>query len=64
MKREIRYDRFSKDFQMTLNNEIVGYARTYLEAETTLDALVYALLTKPPTETVAWVKLPSVAGLL
>lgn len=43
-KKQITYDRESKDFAMYLDSELVGYARTYLEAEITLDQLVYELL--------------------
>lgn len=37
---EIRYDRFSRDYAMYLDGELVGYARTYHEAEVLLDDLV------------------------
>jgi hypothetical protein len=43
--KEIKYDRDTKDFAMKLNGEIFGYARTYLQAEVTLDKVVYNLLT-------------------
>lgn len=44
----IQYDRETGDFAMHLNGELVGYAATYLQAETTLNKLVYELLTKNP----------------
>ncbi len=43
-KRAIVYDPETQDFAMYLDDELVGFARTYQEAEQTLDALVYALL--------------------
>lgn len=49
-QREIKYDRESKDFALYLsdangeNFELVGYARSYHEGETTLDALVAELV--------------------
>ncbi len=46
-EKSIRYDRFSKDYEMKLNGDLVGYARTHTEAENTLDALVHELLTHP-----------------
>jgi hypothetical protein len=38
--KEINYDRETRDYAMYLNGELVGFARTYHEAEVTLDALV------------------------
>jgi hypothetical protein len=43
-KKQIKFDRATKDFAMFLDGELVGYARTYLEAEVTLNQLVYELL--------------------
>jgi hypothetical protein len=43
-RKQIVYDRETKDFAMYLDSELVGYARTYLAAEVTLDQLVYELL--------------------
>lgn len=43
-RKQIVYDRMTKDFAMYLDGELVGYARTFLEAEVTLDQLVYELL--------------------
>lgn len=42
--KEIVYDPETKDFAMYLDGELVGFARTYQEAEATLDELVYELL--------------------
>lgn len=42
--KEIVYDRESRDYALYLNKELVGFARTYQEGETTLDQLVYELL--------------------
>ena len=44
--RSINYDAASGDFAMYLDGELVGYARTYHEAEVTLDQLVYDLLSE------------------
>lgn len=41
---EIIYDPVTRDFAMYLDGELVGFARTYEEAEQTLNALVYELL--------------------
>lgn len=43
-EKEIVYDPETRDFAMYLDGEIVGFARTYQEAEVTLDQLVYELL--------------------
>ncbi len=48
-RKMIVYDRKSKDFAMYLDGELVGYAATYLQAEATLNTLVYELLSKPGT---------------
>lgn len=40
----ISYDRESRDYAMYLDGELVGFARTYHEAEVTLDQLVYESL--------------------
>lgn len=42
--KEIRYDRTTKDFAMYLDGELIGYARTYLDGEITLNQIVYDLL--------------------
>ncbi len=42
--KEIVYDPETRDFAMYLDGELVGFARTYQEAEQTLDELVYELL--------------------
>jgi hypothetical protein len=43
----ITYDRKTGDFAMYLNGELVGYAATYLQAESNLNKLVYELLSRP-----------------
>jgi hypothetical protein len=43
-RKMIVYDRKSRDFAMYLNGELVGYAPTYLQAEASLNQLVYELL--------------------
>lgn len=43
-EKAIIYDPESRDFAMYLDGELVGFARTYQEAEATLDELVYDLL--------------------
>ena len=48
-RKQIVYDRKTKDFAYYLNGELVGYAATYLLAEQTLNKLVYDLLSKPGT---------------
>ncbi len=40
----IVYDRSTKDFAIYLGSELVGYARSYLEAEAVLDQLHMELL--------------------
>lgn len=45
-EREIVYAQETRDFEMRLNGELVGFARTYQEAEQTLDELVYELLNR------------------
>lgn len=43
-QKSIVWDRESKDFAMFLDGELVGYARSYLEAETILNDRVHSLL--------------------
>lgn len=43
-RKEIVYDRETRDYAMYLDGELVGFARTYHEAEITLDQLVFELL--------------------
>lgn len=43
-RKEIVYSRETRDFAMYMDGELVGFARTYHEAEITLDQLVYELL--------------------
>lgn len=42
--KEIAYDRDAHDWAMYLDGELVGFARTYHEAEVTLDQLVFELM--------------------
>lgn len=48
--KEIAYDRYSKDFALYLDGQLVGYAPTYQQGETRLDALVYELLRRGADE--------------
>jgi hypothetical protein len=43
-EKAIVYDPETRDFAMYLDGELVGFARTYQESESTLDELVYELL--------------------
>ena len=43
-RKEIVYNRETKDYAMLLDGELIGYARTYHEAEITLDQLVFELM--------------------
>jgi hypothetical protein len=43
-QKEIVYDRETRDYAMYLDGELVGFARTYHEAEVTLDQLVFELI--------------------
>lgn len=43
-RKHIVYDRESRDYAMYLDGELIGFARTYQEAEVTLDQLVFELL--------------------
>jgi hypothetical protein len=43
-EKEIVYDPETRDFAMYLDGELVGFARTYQEAEVTLDQLVFELI--------------------
>lgn len=43
-EKEIIYDPETRDFAMYLDGELVGFARTYQDAEQTLDEIVYELL--------------------
>lgn len=44
-EKSIVYDRETRDYAMYLDSELVGFARTYHEAEVTLDQLVFELMT-------------------
>ncbi|HMO58725.1 MAG TPA: hypothetical protein PKA05_15100 [Roseiflexaceae bacterium] len=43
-QKEIIFNRDTHDFAMYLDGELVGFARTYREAEVALDQLVFDLL--------------------
>jgi hypothetical protein len=47
-QKSIAYDRETRDYAMRLDGELVGFARTYHEAEVTLDSLVFDLLVGRP----------------
>jgi hypothetical protein len=42
-EKSIQYDRDTRDYAMYLDGELVGFARTYHEAEVTLDQLIFEL---------------------
>ena len=42
-RKQIVHDRARRDYAMYLNGELVGFARTYREAEVTLDQLIFRL---------------------
>lgn len=44
-RKEIVHDRETRDFAMYLDGELVGFARTYHEAEVALDEHVFNLRT-------------------
>jgi hypothetical protein len=43
-RKEIRYNRFNKDYDLFLDGAYVGSASTYSQGETALNALVYDAL--------------------
>lgn len=43
-RKTIVHDRKTRDYAMYLDGELVGFARTYQEAEVTLDQLIFELL--------------------
>ena len=43
-KKDIVYDRETHDYVLYLDDELVGFARSYEEAVKTLDDIVFALL--------------------
>lgn len=43
-RKEIVYSRETHDYAMYLDGELAGFARTYHEAEITLDQLVFELM--------------------
>jgi hypothetical protein len=42
-RKQIVHDRTTHDYVMYLDGELVGFARTYQEAEVTLDQLIFEL---------------------
>jgi hypothetical protein len=44
MNREIKYDRLSKDFAGYINGILIGFYRSYHDAEVALDAYVFEAL--------------------
>lgn len=44
MKKEIRYDRQTRDFAAYLDDVLVGFYRSYHDAEEALDALAFETL--------------------
>ena len=50
-RKEIVFDRESRDYAMRLDGELIGFARTHHEAEVTLDQLVFELLSSGATAT-------------
>jgi hypothetical protein len=50
-EKEIRYSPTDRDYAMYLDGELVGFARTYHEAEITLDELIHTILSHTPTAT-------------
>lgn len=43
-RKEIIFDRATHDYAMYLDGELVGFSRTYHEAEMALDELVFELI--------------------
>jgi hypothetical protein len=43
-RKEIKYDRLTRDYALYLDGKIVGYARSYHEGERTLDELTHGIL--------------------
>lgn len=51
-EKAISYDATTRDFALYLDGELVGWAKSYLEGEETLDALVYDILNPKVTPVV------------
>ncbi len=47
LRTRIVYDPDMHDFAMSLDGDLIGFARTYQEAEDTLDTLIFSILTHP-----------------
>ena len=43
-RKNIEYNRSTHDYGMYLDGELIGFARTYQEAEVTLNQLIFELL--------------------
>ncbi len=43
-RKEIVFDRETRDYAMYLDGELVGFARSYYDAERSLDALIFELV--------------------
>jgi len=52
-QKEIKYDRATRDYAMYLDGELMGFGRTYHEAEVYLDAVVFDLLARGAFRTAA-----------
>lgn len=52
-KQTIVFDPETQDFAMFLDDDLVGFARTYQDAETVLNELIYALLSAQHVRAVA-----------
>lgn len=51
MDKSIKYNRDTKDFEVTVNGEVIGYTATFLAGEAMADKFVHAaLIAAPPAE--------------
>jgi len=50
-RKEIVYDRETRDYALYLDGELVGFASTYHDAEVKLDQMIYDLITSGITAT-------------
>jgi hypothetical protein len=48
--KHIAYEPATRDYAMYLDGDLIGFARTYHEAETTLDQLAFDLLRRSASE--------------
>lgn len=44
IRKELVYDRDTRDYALYLDGELVGFARTYHEGEVVLDELIFSIL--------------------